>query len=188
MQEIFTFIDGYMYPYTVSNTGRVFNGMTELKQSNVCGYKVVALKQTNGKFKQQRVHRLVAQAFIPNPDNLPQVNHKDEDKTNNCVDNLEWCTADYNNKYGTRLQRVSNSLMGHKIDENTKKKIRDTTTRKQGVAVDLYDKSGNLIATYPSTKEAERQTGFDHSKISSRCKGRVSCKNEDFIWKYHNKS
>ena len=51
------------------------------------------------------MHRLVAEAFIPNPERLPQVNHKDEDKFNNCVENLEWCTASYNNRYGTKIAR-----------------------------------------------------------------------------------
>lgn len=57
-----------------------------------------------------RIHRLVVMTFIPNPENLPQVNHKDENKLNNRVDNLEWCTAKYNNRYGTKLQRISESV------------------------------------------------------------------------------
>ena len=59
----------------------------------------------NGKMKMEYIHRLVAIAFIPNPNRLPQVNHKDEDKTNNCVENLEWCDSKYNNNYGTHTKR-----------------------------------------------------------------------------------
>ena len=61
------------------------------------------------------VHRLVAQAFIPNPDNLPEVNHKNEDKSNNTVDNLEWCDHKYNNNYGTKIERIKKKLIenGH---------------------------------------------------------------------------
>lgn len=61
------------------------------------GYQHITLKR--GKELSCKVHRLVARAFIPNPNNLPQVNHKDEDKTNNRVENLEWCTANYNTSY-----------------------------------------------------------------------------------------
>lgn len=68
-----------------------------------------------------RVHRLVAIAFIPNPNNLPQVNHKDENKSNNDVDNLEWCTAKYNNRYGTKLERISKSVSKSLIGNNRAK-------------------------------------------------------------------
>ena len=73
------------------------------------GYEMVALYK-EGKARNTKVHRLVAQAFIPNPNNYPQVNHKDEDKTNYNVDNLEWCTNEYNHNYGTRNERVAKSL------------------------------------------------------------------------------
>ena len=114
-------IEGYEGLYEVSNTGQVRsldryvkNGHSSyrLQKGRVLsptkdryGYLFVILT-CNGKHKMFLVHRLVAQAFILNPDNLPQVNHKDEDKTNNRVDNLEWCDAKYNNNYGSRKDKV----------------------------------------------------------------------------------
>ena len=93
--------------YEVNEQGVVRN-KTTLHELSLClntqGYYEVCL-YNNGKDKYYRVHRLVAEAFIPNPDNLPCINHKDEDKTNNCVENLEWCTVAYNNAYGTRQER-----------------------------------------------------------------------------------
>jgi len=75
------------------------------------GYVKVTLCK-NGVHTQKMIHRLVAETFIPNPNNLPQVNHKDEDKTNNHIDNLEWCTDLYNKCYGTARQRQAESLKG----------------------------------------------------------------------------
>lgn len=99
---------GYEGLYEVSNKGNVRNVRSNklLKLSKNCyGYIQVHLYK-NGIRTGLKVHRLVAQAFIPNPDNFPQVNHKDEDKTNNNVENLEWCDAKYNMNYGHRTENA----------------------------------------------------------------------------------
>lgn len=130
--------------YEVSNLGRVksykydkINGKIMKPYKNTKGYLQIDL-QLDGRKRENRVHlsvhRLVAIAFIPNPDNLPQVNHKDEDKINNCVDNLEWCTNDYNAHYGTHIERVA-------------EKIR--------VPIYSVDKQGN-IEHFPGVREADR--------------------------------
>lgn len=103
--------------YEISNFGRVKsykydkeNG--KILKPSVCtkGYLQLDLRIGGRNYTKRvhlAVHRLVAEAFIPNPNNLPQVNHKDEDKTNNHVDNLEWCTNQYNATYGTKSERVA---------------------------------------------------------------------------------
>ena len=103
MQEVWKDIKGYEGLYQISNTGKVKG----LKRNKVLkpilqrsGYYYVDLQR-----KRRLVHRLVAEAFIDNPDNLPEVNHKDEDKVNNSVENLEWCDSKYNANYGTRNKR-----------------------------------------------------------------------------------
>lgn len=103
--------------YEVSNFGRVksykydkTDGRIMKPYHDTKRYLQIDL-QLDGRKRQNRkhffIHRLVAQAFIPNPDNLPQVNHKDENKDNNHVDNLEWCTNEYNARYGTKSERVA---------------------------------------------------------------------------------
>ena len=120
MTEIWKDIVGYEGLYQVSNLGNVkrlkgYKGRGKgyiveehlIKPSiNSHGYQNVVLCK-NGKTKTFSMHRLVAIAFLDNSDNLPEVNHKDEDKTNNCVDNLEWCDRVYNNNYGTRNKKCS---------------------------------------------------------------------------------
>ena len=117
IEEIWRSIDGYEGLYEVSNTGLIrsldrFVGNRNRIKGKILsikieknGYCSVALFKY-GKMKRYLVHRLVARAFIPNPDNLPQVNHKNEDKSNNNVDNLEWCSIEYNINYGTRTQKA----------------------------------------------------------------------------------
>lgn len=106
-------IEGYEGRYMVSDQGQVYNVKRKQfmsLQDDGRGYLFTGLSK-NGKRKFYKVHRLVAQAFIPNPDNLPEVNHKDENKHNNCVDNLEWCDVKYNRNYGTRNERIKNTIL-----------------------------------------------------------------------------
>lgn len=99
---------GYEGLYEVSSFGRVRSLIGKGKERKLVkdekGYLNVVLCK-NGIYKGKKAHRLVAEAFIPNPENLPEVNHRDEDKTNNAVWNLEWCSMDYNIHYGTGIQR-----------------------------------------------------------------------------------
>ena len=125
MTEIWLPIEGYENLYEVSNLGRVrriesfvnckagskrkVSGKILKPRTNTCGYLMVRLSK-NGIWRDFLLHRLVSAAFIPNPNNLPQVNHLSEDKLNNSVENLEWCTAKENNNYGTRTKRASEKL------------------------------------------------------------------------------
>lgn len=110
-------------------------------------YYVVNLYDDNDKMCRPLVHRLVALTYLPNPNNWPQVNHKDENKLNNHVDNLEWCTSDYNLNYGTRLQRISEKNTGqtrtyHSVNRITKSIVQ-------------IDKTHNtIIAAFKSVKDA----------------------------------
>ena len=114
--EIWKDIEGYEGLYQVSNLGRVKNikrnRLLKPLSDNTGGYLRVCLYDKNLKMSHKSVHRLVAKAFISNPNNLECVNHKDEDKTNNVVSNLEWCTTKHNNSYGTRNERVSKTMLG----------------------------------------------------------------------------
>lgn len=162
------------YPkYEVNNIGDVRNISTK---KNIAphvyrGYYSVGL--WNGhKRHLVKVHRLVAIAFIDNPYNLPQVNHKDEVKTNNNANNLEWCSCSYNSKYGTRNSRM---LKARRLKQGPKMEK----------AVKQFDIDGSFIAEYKSICEASRVTGLDFSNISKCC--RDNCYNKTFggfIWKF----
>ena len=110
-------IDGYNGDYQVSTTGRIKSYKNANKPRILSlfyrrsGYLRVTLCK-NGKLKTHDIHRLVAKAFLPNPLNLPEVNHKDEDSSNNRVENLEWCTSKYNANYGGRTEKIRKALKG----------------------------------------------------------------------------
>jgi hypothetical protein len=124
MQETWKDIKNYEGLYQISTLGRIksfprkgtYKNAKILKPYKDGGnyYYVIGLHK-NGKRKYKAIHRLVAETFIPNPNNYPLVNHKDENKLNNCVDNLEWCTHKYNSNYGK-----ANLIMSKKAIENWK--------------------------------------------------------------------
>ena len=174
MIEIWKDINGYQGRYQVSNFGRIKsflqdrkNGKIKLGNSTVKGYLAICLYNEDGVFEWHPVHRLVAEAFLDNPNNLPQVNHKDEDKTNNRVDNLEWCDNTYNVNYGTRNERAG---ISNRCCETTSSKIYSV------------DANGH-IEYYDSIGEAERQTGLPHCNIVRTLKGRTNhCGNRRWFY------
>ena len=189
MDEVWKDIEGYEGLYQVSNTGQVRSlnylhtgEVKPLKQgTDGNGYKRVSLYK-DGKSKTCRVHRLVAMAFILNPNNYKEVNHKDENPSNNNVNNLEWCTNEYNVNYGTRTKRASESLKGKPHSEETKKKISESLKGKykgkdhpKSKSIFMYDKEGNFIRKFDCIADANEYFGKGKicSAISNCLRGRA---------------
>lgn len=189
MEEVWKDIPGYEGLYQVSNLGRVksleryvFDRVAKhyqpeqikkpsnkkSKDGSAKGYLILQLYRDN-KAKNCYIHRLVAEAFIPNPENKKTVNHKNGDKHDNRAENLEWTTYKENNnhayKYGLN-------------DANHRQ------NRKGSTPVSQYDEDMNLIKTYPSMREAERQTGIDCTAIGLGIKN--GWKYGGYIWKKAN--
>ena len=111
-------IKGYEGLYGITSCGKVWSYRNKkflVPRANSKGYLRVELCR-DGQKKWYRVHRLVAEAYIPNPENFPQVNHKDENKANNCLQNLEWCDAKYNINYGTRNDKIKKPILQFSLD------------------------------------------------------------------------
>ena len=174
MEEFWKDINGYENLYQVSNFGNVVSlGNHTIKNQysgkkiylkykiDKYGYYAVTIRK-NGIPKTTTVHRLVAQAFISNPNNLPCINHKDENKTNNRVDNLEWCTIKYNNNYGTHYDRMAEA----------KSKM-----------VFQYSLNGEFIKSYKNSIIASKSTGIGKNGIR-RCARGERNKCGGYKWKY----
>lgn len=194
MKNNYKYIDGYNNAYVVYDNGvvesldryiekkykngkiyRYFRKGSILKHHiNNKGYHTVHLTK-NGIGKTFLVSRLVAQAFIPNPDNLPEVDHIDENKDNNCVSNLQWCTRQFNNTRGIQSREG-----------------REKTSEFRMKKIGMYDKNGNLLKIYKGIRMAERKTGIDNRNICNCCKlnlkqkGRVKNNHScgGYIWRY----
>lgn len=165
-------IKGYE-EYQISNRGTIISPRGRVLKStlNNRGYLTVKLRQHTC-----NTHRLVAETFLPNPDNLPQVNHKDEVKTHNYIhinpngsvnpekSNLEWCTAEYNTEYSL----------------NRKKRVKNGKTSRP---VKQYTLEGKYVKEYPSLSEVFRQTGYDRGFINNCCLGKYS-QAYGYLWKF----
>ena len=176
-KEVWRDIEGYEGLYQVSDQGRVkslerkvshWRGGERIQKERILkpdvskdGYLRAGL-WAGGKRKWLRIHRLVCEAFHENHDNKPQVNHINEDKTDNRACNLEWATARENSNFGTRNERLGKA---------------------QSKPVAQYAQDGELIKVWQSTNEVERQTGFSHGYICKTANGKYK-QAYGFIWKY----
>lgn len=170
IEEYWKDIEGYEGLYQISTLGKVkslkYNKEKILKPGkDTNGYLMVVLCK-NGKQKECSVHRLVAQTFIhnPNSEHYTQVNHIDENKTNNTIENLEWCTSKYNSNYGSRIERISKSKSKPVIGIN---------------------KINGYIVEYQSATEVERCLGISQKNITTCCKGKRNSAG-GYRWFYKN--
>lgn len=162
-------IEGYEGLYQVSNEGRVKSlGNNKSRKEKILkgvknnmGYLQVQLWK-DGKPVMKYIHRLIAEAFLENPQNLQEVNHKNENKTNNCVENLEWCDKSYNINFGTRNQRVA---------------------EKQSKRIDQIDpQTLEVIRQWASTNECGRN-GYNQGAVAACARGKLK-QYKGYIWKY----
>lgn len=182
MKEIWKYIEGYE-DYMISNLGRVKSNQSYnnpkhewrylTPSDNSKGYKLVGLVK-EGKRKNYYIHRLVASSFIPNPNNFKEINHIDNDKNNNCADNLEWCSRSYNVKYsydkGEHIQ--PKGMEGRKGKEHP-----------ISVPVKQYDIDGNFIKEYESAKMASDETKICYVSIKKCRQGKQKTAG-GFVWTY----
>lgn len=179
IKEIWKDVKGYEGLYQVSSLGRIkslrnYSGVHKKYYKyekimrpvdNGKGYLAIMLSKNKIK-KHKYIHRLVAETFIPNPNKLPEVNHKDENKQNNNVDNLEWCTKKYNNCYGTKNKRGAKA---------------------RGKAVlQININTNEIINTFDSMHEAARKTDISQGNIWSCCNGKYKSIG-GYKWRYQMK-
>lgn len=190
-EEVWKDIPGYSGRYQASNLGRVRSTNKEVTKSNgvvsfykgkilktfvgTGGYLYIVIAKKPNKFCTRRLHRVIAETFIPNPLNLPQINHINEDKADNRACNLEWCTGSYNTNYGHRAEKFALSMRNN------------PTLSKE---VNQYDLEGNYLRSFPSAAEAARYLNLDGKtagcRIGQCCRHLFSRGNSayGFLWEF----
>ena len=185
-KEIWKDIEGFEGLYQVSNMGRVKSlnyKMTGeeriLKPVKIKNDYLQVTLSKEGKTKTYLLHRIVAKAFCENHMGYKEVNHKDQNKENNCANNLEFCSRKYNVNYGTRTERQAEKIRGKKqSEEHVRKRI-----EKHYKPVFGINKVNGLIAEFSSIMEASRALGINHSAICNCLKGKSkSC--GGYVWYY----
>lgn len=176
--EVWKPVNGYEWYYEVSNLGRIrsldritvfkdgrtrkfYGKILEANTVNNSGYATISLHE-NGKSKTILIHRIVAEAFIDNPLECKEINHIDQDKLNNSVDNLEWCTHKENVNHGDEIERGA-------------KKQRKIFVQK--------DMSGNVVKVWSGFKKMQRETGFQRKSVYDCCIGKRDSY-KGFRWEY----
>lgn len=169
-------IFGYEGLYQVSTSGRIKSvarhttkgGIMKTYLSKDTGYIGLSLSK-NGKVRYATIHRIMAEAFIPNPENKPCINHKNSIRNDNRIENLEWCTHSENNIHAYKFG--NNKITKNHLSQKTKKPVLQ------------YDLSGNFIREFNSARTVEKLCNINHSNIRKCCIGKAK-KANGFIWKY----
>ena len=193
MEEVWKDVKGYEGLYQVSNLGNV----KSLNYRGHKGHEHILMPKTNnngrlwvllykhGKAKPTLIHRIVGIAFIKNPDNLPQINHKDENPKNNMANNLEWCTLEYNLMYTYKRHSEKYHVSEIKRGAYAKraKKVSRQNKKRQGNAINQLDENGNILKRWTDSREIFVETGMSDWSISECCRGNRKTA-YGFKWQY----